>query len=30
MEINKNLFRCSCPLTTVVDIVGDKWTLVII
>lgn len=23
-------FRCNCPLTTALDIVGDKWTLVII
>ena len=30
MEPNKNLFRCNCPLTSAVDIVGDKWTLVII
>ena len=26
----KKIFRCSCPLTSAVDIVGDKWTLVII
>ena len=30
METNKHLFRCSCPLTSAVDIVGDRWTLVII
>lgn len=23
-------FRCSCPCTSALDIVGDKWTLVII
>ena len=23
-------FRCNCPITTALDIVGDKWTLVII
>jgi len=26
----KNDFRCSCPLTSALDIVGDKWSLVII
>ena len=26
----KNSFRCNCPITTALDIVGDKWTLVII
>lgn len=30
METNKHLFRCNCPLTSAVDIVGDRWTLVII
>jgi DNA-binding HxlR family transcriptional regulator len=25
-----NKFRCNCPITTALDIVGDKWTLVII
>tara|TARA_A100001015_G_scaffold266001_1_gene314863 strand:+ start:214 stop:666 length:453 start_codon:yes stop_codon:yes gene_type:complete len=30
MVTNKHLFRCSCPLTSAVDIVGDRWTLVII
>ena len=25
-----NNFRCNCPLTSALDIVGDKWTLVII
>ena len=23
-------FRCKCPITSALDIVGDKWTLVII
>ena len=23
-------FRCSCPFTSTLDVVGDKWTLVII
>ncbi len=27
--INKN-FRCNCPITSALDIVGDKWSLVII
>ena len=26
----KTDFRCICPLTSAIDIVGDKWTLVII
>jgi len=26
----KHKFRCSCPITSALDIVGDKWTLVII
>lgn len=25
-----NDFRCNCPVTSALDIVGDKWTLVII
>ena len=25
-----NKFRCNCPITTALDILGDKWTLVII
>jgi DNA-binding HxlR family transcriptional regulator len=28
-EMN-NDFRCNCPITSALDIVGDKWTLVII
>ncbi|MEP0213644.1 MAG: helix-turn-helix domain-containing protein [Cellulophaga sp.] len=23
-------FRCSCPITSAIDIIGDKWSLVII
>ena len=30
MEKIENLFRCKCPVTSAVDIVGDRWTLVII
>ena len=30
MSFLKKIFRCSCPVTSAVDIVGDKWTLVII
>ena len=26
----KKKFRCDCPITTAIDIIGDKWTLVII
>ena len=26
----KKIFRCNCPITSALDIVGDKWTLVII
>lgn len=26
----KEKFRCSCPITSALDIIGDKWTLVII
>ena len=25
-----NNFRCNCPITSAIDIVGDKWTLVMI
>jgi len=25
-----NQFRCNCPITSAIDILGDKWTLVII
>lgn len=25
-----NDFRCNCPITSALDIVGDKWTLVIV
>lgn len=30
MSFLKKIFRCNCPVTSAVDIVGDKWTLVII
>ena len=26
----KDGFRCNCPITSAVDLLGDKWTLVII
>lgn len=26
----KNEFRCNCPITTAIDIVGDKWTLIVV
>jgi len=26
----KNTFRCNCPITSALDIIGDKWSLVII
>ncbi len=26
----KNIFRCKCPITSALDIIGDKWSLVII
>lgn len=26
----KNIFRCKCPITTALDIIGDKWSLVVI
>jgi len=26
----ENRFRCNCPVTSALDIVGDKWTLVLI
>ena len=28
--VNDDFFRCSCPITSGLDIFGDKWTLVII
>ena len=30
MSILDKFFRCNCPVTTTLDIVGDKWTLVVI
>lgn len=26
----KNIFRCKCPITSALDIIGDKWSLVVI
>ncbi len=26
----KNSFRCKCPITSALDILGDKWSLVVI
>ena len=30
MSILNTFFRCNCPVTSALDIVGDKWTLVVI
>ena len=30
MSILDRFFRCNCPVTSALDIVGDKWTLVLI
>ena len=30
MLFGDKFFRCNCPVTTALDIVGDKWTLVVI
>ena len=30
MSILDSFFRCNCPVTSALDIVGDKWTLVVI
>ena len=30
MSILDTFFRCTCPVTSALDIVGDKWTLVVI
>ena len=30
MSIFNKFFRCTCPVTSALDIVGDKWTLVVI
>ena len=30
MSFLNTFFRCNCPVTSALDIVGDKWTLVII
>jgi DNA-binding HxlR family transcriptional regulator len=26
----RNLFRCKCPISSALDIIGDKWSLLII
>ncbi len=30
IEVMKNTFRCKCPITSALDLVGDKWSLVVI
>ena len=30
MKNNKNMYRSGCPLSSALDIVGDKWSLIII
>ena len=30
MPFLDKIFRCDCPVTSALDVVGDKWTLVII
>jgi DNA-binding HxlR family transcriptional regulator len=30
MSILYTFFRCNCPVTSALDIIGDKWTLVVI
>jgi DNA-binding HxlR family transcriptional regulator len=30
LSILDTSFRCNCPVTSALDIVGDKWTLVVI
>ena len=30
MSFFDKIFRCDCPITSALDVVGDKWTLVII
>jgi DNA-binding HxlR family transcriptional regulator len=30
MSFLYKIFRCDCPVTSALDIVGDKWTLVVI
>jgi len=29
-KMNQTIFRCQCPIASALDIVGDKWSLVII
>ena len=30
MSFLNTFFRCDCPVTSALDIVGDKWTLVVV
>ena len=30
MTLKGKIFRCDCPVTSAIDIMGDKWTLVVI
>ncbi len=30
MSFIDKFFRCDCPVTSAIDIVGDKWTLVVL
>ena len=30
MSFLDKIFRCDCPVTSALDVVGDKWTIVII
>jgi len=30
IKMNQSIFRCKCPIASALDIVGDKWSLVII
>jgi DNA-binding HxlR family transcriptional regulator len=30
MSVSDKFYRCNCPVTSALDIVGDKWTLVVI
>ena len=30
MTLKGKIFRCDCPVTSAIDIIGDKWTLVVI
>ena len=30
MSFLDKIFRCDCPVTSAMDIIGDRWTLVVI